>query len=414
MRRGRDDDYHIYEVDADGRNLRQLTSSRMTADIGPAYLPDGRIVFSSTRDVKYCQCNRHICPNLFVMDADGGNVLQIGHNNLPELHASLLPDGRILYDRWEYVDRQFGPSFGLWTCNPDGTNHALYYGSNAWSPGAMIDARRDPGQPSRRLHLRLVPRPPLGRAGHRRSPFGDGRSRTCGPDLAAGSNRPAQGSSTISRWPTLRAYRRFQRGLAEVRRSLSAGRRSRPRIGQVFPRLAKHGKACPAGDPRMGIFLVDVFGNEVLLHDEEPSCFDPHAACGPRRAAGDSSRIDLRKTEGLLLCRMTFTGELEWSRCRAGTIKYLRIVEAPPKRSWSQQDYGIDAAQAPAMNWNVTVNKRIVGDVPVEADGSAYFSAPAGRFLFFQALDREQDDGPIDAQRHDPHARRSGRLHRLP
>ena len=56
-----------------------------------------------------------------------------------------MEDGRILYDRWEYVDRHFGPSFGLWTVRPDGTRHDLFYGNNAWSPGAIFDARMIPG-----------------------------------------------------------------------------------------------------------------------------------------------------------------------------------------------------------------------------------------------------------------------------
>ena len=200
MRRSREDDYHVYEVDIDGNNLRQLTFGEMVADIDPAYLPDGQIVFSSTRDVKYCQCNRHISPNLFRMDADGRNMLQIGHNNLPELHASLLADGRVLYDRWEYVDRQFGPSYGLWTCNPDGTNHALYYGSNAWSPGADHPGPSDSGQPAGGLHFRLLPRPAVGRA-DRSSTAGSawmGRSRS------SASGRPRRSScsrgSTTSRW----------------------------------------------------------------------------------------------------------------------------------------------------------------------------------------------------------------------
>ncbi|NTV37822.1 MAG: hypothetical protein HGA82_01285, partial [Anaerolineales bacterium] len=93
-------------------------------DLDPLYLPDGSIVFSSTREPKYCMCNRHIMANLFRMDADGANIHQIGKSTLFEGHGTLMPDGRILYDRWEYVDRNFGDAQGLWTVNPDGTSHA--------------------------------------------------------------------------------------------------------------------------------------------------------------------------------------------------------------------------------------------------------------------------------------------------
>ena len=145
MRRNRADDYHLYEIDADGGNLRQLTVGAGLTDIDPIYLPDGRICFTSTREPKYCMCNRHIMGNLYTMDADGSNMVQIGHSTLHEGHSSLMPDGRILYDRWEYVDRNFGDAQGVWTVNPDGTNHAIYWKNNTNSPGAVLDARAIPG-----------------------------------------------------------------------------------------------------------------------------------------------------------------------------------------------------------------------------------------------------------------------------
>ena len=145
MRRNINDDYHIYEFNADGTGLKQLTSAPGVADFDPLYLPDDGIVFSSTREPKYCMCNRHIMGNLFRMDADGANIHQIGKSTLHEGHSALLPDGRIIYDRWEYVDRNFGDAQGLWVVNPDGVNHCIYWGNNTWSPGAVIDARAIPG-----------------------------------------------------------------------------------------------------------------------------------------------------------------------------------------------------------------------------------------------------------------------------
>jgi hypothetical protein len=64
-----------------------------------------------------------------------------------EGHGALMPDGQILYDRWEYVDRNFGDAQGLWTVHPDGTNHAVYWGNNTPAPGGVIDARPIPPPP---------------------------------------------------------------------------------------------------------------------------------------------------------------------------------------------------------------------------------------------------------------------------
>ena len=123
MRKNKDDGYHIYEMALDGSGLKQLTSADGVSDIDPLYLPNGDIIFTSTRQPKYCMCNRHIMGNLFRMESDGANITQIGVSTLFEGHSSLLSDGRILYDRWEYVDRNFGDAQGLWTVNPDGTKH---------------------------------------------------------------------------------------------------------------------------------------------------------------------------------------------------------------------------------------------------------------------------------------------------
>jgi hypothetical protein len=136
---------HLFEIDAGGGTPRQLTACPDANDIDPVYLPDGGIAFTSTRDPKYCMCNRHIMGNLFRMDGDGANIRQIGNSTLFEGHATVLPDGRLLYDRWEYVDRNFGDAQALWTVNPDGTNHAIHWGSNLSSPGGVIDGRAVPG-----------------------------------------------------------------------------------------------------------------------------------------------------------------------------------------------------------------------------------------------------------------------------
>ncbi|MGL6193316.1 MAG: TolB family protein, partial [Thermoguttaceae bacterium] len=166
LRRDINDDYHIYELavdlerptivikggndakDAKYSGLTQLTFQPGLSDIDPLYLPNGEILFSSSREPKYCMCNRHIMCNLYTMNADGSNLQQIGKSTLFEGHASLLNDGRVIYDRWEYVDRNFGDAQGVWVTNPDGTNHAIFWGNNTASPGGVLDAKVIPGNDS--------------------------------------------------------------------------------------------------------------------------------------------------------------------------------------------------------------------------------------------------------------------------
>ncbi len=101
--------------------LKQLTFAKDVDDLDTLYLPDDSIVFSSTREPKYCGCNRHIMANLHRMEADGANMRPIGKGALFEGHSSLTPDGRILCDRWEYVDRNVGDAQGLLT-SPGGAD----------------------------------------------------------------------------------------------------------------------------------------------------------------------------------------------------------------------------------------------------------------------------------------------------
>ena len=216
MRRNAADDYHIYEMNADGSGLRQLTYGPGISDIDPIYLADERILFSSTREPKYCMCNRHIMCNLFTMDADGANIQQIGHSTLFEGHPSLLPDGRIIYDRWEYVDRNFGDAQGAWVCNPDGTNHAIYWGNNTNSPGAVLDNRAIPGTDLLICTFSSCHDRPWGALAIVDRRLGIGRSPTGGPHLAGHCHRPG-GKGEL---------RHVHASGAEVRRSISTFRQS--------------------------------------------------------------------------------------------------------------------------------------------------------------------------------------------
>lgn len=381
MRKNGEDDYHIYEIHADGSGLRQLTSGGGVTDIDPMFLPSGDIVFSSSREPKYCHCNRHIMCNLFRMNANGGDVVQIGHNTLFEGHPSAMPDGRVMYDRWEYVDRHFGPSFGLWTVNPDGTEHELYYGNNDWAPGAMLFPRAIPGTD------KVV------------CVFGSCHDRPWGAIAVVDKRFGMGGSAPVEHiWPAQ------ARELLNTTHDLGNGSEwGHPIAGQIdnFTRVTpKYEDPYPLSDKyflcsraiegeRMGIFLIDVFGNEVLLHAEGPGCFSPMPlAAGPRPPV-IPSRVDYSQHEGRFYVGDVYTGT-GMDRVPRGTIKYLRVIEAPQKLFWSAQGGGIDATQAPVMNWNCTNSKRILGDVPVEADGSAYFSVPSDKFIFFQALDKDK------------------------
>lgn len=368
MRKNIEDTYHIYEVNLDGSGLKQLTRQKNVSDIDPVYLPGGDIIFSATREPKYCMCNRHIMANLYRMEADGANIHQIGKSTLFEGHSTILPDGRVLYDRWEYVDRNFGDAQGLWVVNPDGTNHAIYWGNNTASPGGVIDGRAIPGTD---LVICI---------------FGTCHGRPRGALAIVDRKKGVDGKEPVVRiWPEHAIDLVSTKGGNQWDRFFKV----KLKYEDPYP-LDKNYflvSRMTGNKDEHGIYIVDTFGNEDLLHKEGLGCFDPM----PLKIRKPPCRIPIRRNfknePGKFYVQNCYIGT-HMKGVKKGDIKYLRVVESPEKRSWTNQNWGGQGTIAPSMNWHDFSNKRILGTVPVEEDGSAFFECPSDKFFFFQVLDK--------------------------
>ncbi len=147
-RKGGTHPFHLYEINADGSGLKQLTDGP-DDDIEATYCPDGSIVFCSSRCHRFVNCWYSRVAALYRCDADGSNVRMLSSNNDHDNTPWPLPDGRVLYMRWEYVDRSQVHYHHLWVMNPDGTNQTVFFG-NGFGGTAMLDAkpRRRPRPPS--------------------------------------------------------------------------------------------------------------------------------------------------------------------------------------------------------------------------------------------------------------------------
>jgi hypothetical protein len=136
--------YQIFRINVDGTGLTQLTHGNYN-NLDPCWLPDGGIAFISDRKPAYAYCYVVTSPVLYRMDRDGSNQKRLSANYLMDFTPSVLEDGRIIYTRWEYVDRPACPIQSLWTINPDGTGLAGFYGNRVISPGTFMDAQPIPG-----------------------------------------------------------------------------------------------------------------------------------------------------------------------------------------------------------------------------------------------------------------------------
>jgi hypothetical protein len=139
-----DNNYQIYRVKTDGTGLKQLTSGASN-NLDPCWLPDGGVAFISDRKPAYAYCYVVTSPVVYRMDRNGRNQKRLSANYLMDFTPSVLNDGRIIYTRWEYVDRAACPIQSLWAINPDGTGLTGYYGNRVISPGTFMDAQPIPG-----------------------------------------------------------------------------------------------------------------------------------------------------------------------------------------------------------------------------------------------------------------------------
>ena len=171
--------WNIWEYDVSSGTLRRVIESNVTAeagqDIAPAYLPDDRIVFSSTRQ----RVSRAILLDegkpqypaldeerevpafvLHVMDADGDNIEQITFNQSHDLDPLVTDEGAIVFSRWDNAGQTQGNGFNLYKVNPDGTGLSYLYGRHSHgsvSDGVNIEYLRPQATDSGRLLAQLRP-----------------------------------------------------------------------------------------------------------------------------------------------------------------------------------------------------------------------------------------------------------------
>ena len=340
--------FHLYEIGADGTGLRQLTDGPFD-DIEPAYLPDGGIVFPSSRCERFVACWYTPVATLHRIDSDGGNLHPLSSNIVHDNTPSVLLDGRVLYTRWEYVDRAPQKFHGLWSMNPDGTGQMIVFG-NMQPPGEwvlMIDAKPIPGSDK----VVAVFSPHHGNrecAGHVMIVDPD-----AGPDDQGRPRRISPQVEMASGWKGGRGGFRDPYPLSE----------------DCF--LVARDKSLLILDT--GGRTHEVYRGEKMVH--EPCVIGPR----PRERIIPPHSDPARKTGRLVVADVHHGRNME--EVEPGEIKRLLVLEqlpTPVNFSGVQQNL--------SMNGTFTL-KRILGTVPVEPDGSAHFEVPALRSLHFVALD---------------------------
>ena len=356
--RGKDETHwHIYRIGVDGTGLRQLTSGPFQ-DVSPAPLPDGGLIFVSTRRGGYTLCQPGPASNLHRMEADGSNIRCVSMNTLADFSPQMLPDGRVLFTRWEYIDRDLTYRQSLWTQNPDGTAYQLFFGNTIRDVGTFWQARPLPGY-SDVVVATFAP--------HHGWPHG-----AIGLVTTRNGIEAPRGEGFV--WIT----REFS--LIGDRSHQWSYRDPFPLSDSVF--LVAYGGG---GAQRFRIYLLDIQDNkQLLIEDPSIGCYNPLALRPtPKPAVVASQTEAAEEPYGAFLLVDVYRG---LSGIERGRAKSIRVMEQIRK---SEDLISRAYDQSPVMSYGTYYAKRTWGTTPIGEDGSAHFRVPALREIYFQILDAE-------------------------
>jgi hypothetical protein len=365
--------FHLFSIKPDGTNLRQLTTG-VEDDFDPCPLPDGGLAFMSSRRGGFARCNNAWEPcasyTLHRMDADGQNIRTLSRHETSEWHPSVMNDGRLVYIRWDYVDRSAANFHGLWVSNPDGTGVASLFGNYTMKINACYQPRAIPG--SEKL---------LFIAGAHHADVGgalvmlDPRKVQYEPETGEDSLNsievltPEVCFPESTGWP--KSYFHSPWPLSEIAMLVSFSFDPLPGMSSG-----------EAKDTRTGLYYFDRFGNlELLCRAPEISSMYPIPLRARPQPPVIPSNVDLSAAEGEFMLSDVRRSLFPMPEGRP--VRELRVFQILPKG-------GSHLANDPRIGHANAENARmLLGTVPVEEDGSAYFRAPAGKPIYFQAVDAQ-------------------------
>lgn len=366
--------YHVFTVDVDGSNLRMLTDGEFN-DFDPCWMPSGRLAFITERRGGYLRCGR-VCPTytLFDMADDGSDIRCLSYHETNEWHPSVTHDGMLVWTRWDYIDRHGTTAHHPWLTTPDGCNPRPVHGNYSfrWQRADMeLDVRAIPG--SHRFVATGAPHhgqafgslvvvDPRVRDDDSMGPVRRLTPRTPFPENESGAKIASYGQA----WPLSEDYFLCVYSPEDV------------------PALQ------PA--PPHGIYLLDAFGNQELVyadpkigaHNPIPLRPRPRPPVITEQSVRLAAAEPAEATVGVVNVYDTATAWPEGTRVTA-----LRVFQVMPLSVASAAIQHATGLQIPQGSDSVNIVRSVLGTVPVEEDGSAYFTAPARKELFFQALDEE-------------------------
>jgi len=382
-RKDRRDHYRVYERDlASGENRLITGADTHGASYDPVYLPDGNIMFASTRVVQSVDCAGPDVSNFFICNRDGKFARRVGFDQVHTLWPTVLDDGRVVYMRWDYNDRSQIYTQPLFQMNPDGTGQTEYYGNNSWLPTTCFHPRGIPGTTKVMCAI----------GGH--------HNPQCGKLAIIDNNKGQQELEGVTEIPTGRrpAYPRRDAYAQEGDQFCYPFPLDEESLLVSYDPIAyyrRRGRWNNKDEMRFHIYFMTTDGRrEVLAADSRISSMEPIPVMPRKVPHRRPSTVDHRKKTGTYFVQDLYHGP-GLKGIPRGTIKKLRVVELRFRemsigRNGSNGKGGGATVVTPIAtgrgSWDVKV---ILGDATVHEDGSAMFEVPAKTPVYFQALNEK-------------------------
>ncbi len=369
--------YHIYEMPVDSvEKIRQLTSDPeglTVSDFEPCYLPDSNIIFNSTRSFGFISCAGNINSNLFIMNKDGKYLRRITYDQYSNFSPTIMEDGYVMYSRWEANDRNSRTCFPLMTMNVDGTHQIEYFGNQSTWPATIFQARRAPEGST--LIFAII--------GSYRSPY-------AGELVTIDINLGRNGSNPVS----IIAPKRSPSDTANFLTG------TKPLFQNPYPLDEDWFLVSwrPTAEPpeykeKFNIYLMSKEGDrELIAWDSLQSVSRPVSLAPVDIPIVKSYQADYKNPYARITLYNAYygTGVDKSVDSASWTVKKLRVV-AVDLRAAAGVGFTGDSTEyclTPVSRWLGTRDaKRIIGETPVEKDGSAAAYVPPRTPIYFQLID---------------------------
>lgn len=361
-KRRMEDPFGIWSIGVDGTGLRQLIGGDSN-NVNACWLPDGGIAFLSDRKPAYAYCWTSTSPVVYRAEGDGSKVRRLSANYLTDFTPSVMRDGRILFSRWEYVDRPAIPIQSLWAMNPDGTMLSGVFGNRILSPATFMEARDIPGTPGHILCVMTSHNGPCRGAIGLIDPSKGGNAqeaiRNLTPEIEIGSvDDPRAGNR--------------MRGPYESPYPLDEKFYLVSKAGTIQLRDYEGGHLSVVRAPAEG---------EMGYYSAQP------VRPRPKPVSSVASRIDPDSEAPATVLMQDVTIGLG-DAVHPGEVKRIAVIQEMEKDILTDVDKKQFGFQFPVVSCGATyAPKRVWGIAKVEEDGSAHFEVPTGVPVYFLPLD---------------------------